>query len=79
MKNRDINKRDKDGKGTVEEESGGDNQNPKVFLLVKGTSGEKERRIATVKDLFTEARSNITMVDEGITYTCGRPRLYGTR
>ena len=63
----------------MEEKSGGDDQNPKVFILVKGTLGKKERRIATVEDLFTEARSNITMVDEGITYTCGRPRLYGTR
>ncbi len=58
----------------VEEKSGGDDQNPKVFILVKGTSVKKERRIATVDDLFTEARSNITMVDQGITYLCGPPR-----
>ena len=74
MEGRDIKKREKDGKGTVEEKSGGDDQNPKVFILVKGTLGKKERRIATVEDLFTEARSNITMVDEGITYSCGPPR-----
>ncbi len=40
----------------VEEKIGGDNQNPKVFILVKGMSGKKERRIATVENLFTEAR-----------------------
>ena len=58
----------------MDEKSGGDDQIPKVFILVKGTSGKKERRIATVEDLFTEARSSITMVDEGITYSCGVPR-----
>ena len=55
----------------VEEKSRGDDQNPKVCVLVKGTSGKKERRIVTVEDLFTEARSNSTMVDKGITYSCG--------
>jgi hypothetical protein len=57
----------------VEEKSGGDDQNPKVFILVKGASGKKERIIWAVKDLFTEARSSITMVDKGITYSCGPP------
>ena len=27
-----------------------------------------------MKDLFTEGRSTITLVDEGITYSCGPPR-----
>ena len=58
----------------MDEKSGGDDQIRKVFILVKGMSGKKERRIATVEDLFTEARSSITMVDEGITYSCGVPR-----
>ena len=74
MEDRDMKKKEDDGKGTVEEKSGNDDHKVKVFILVKGTSGKKERRIATVKDLFTEARSTITMVDEGITYSCGPPR-----
>ncbi len=58
----------------MEEKSGEDDQKPKVFLLVKRMSREKERRIATVKDLITDARSNITMVDKGITSLCGPVR-----
>ena len=58
----------------MDEKSGGNDQIRKVLILVKGTSGKKERRIATVEDLFTEARSSITMVDEGITCSCGVPR-----
>jgi len=52
----------------------GDNDLVHVSVLIKGTTRKKEQRIASVKDLFTESRSTITLVDEGITYSCGPPR-----
>ena len=70
---RAIGKKEKDDKEAGGGKSG-ENDLVKVSVLIKGASGKKERRIASVKDLFTEGRSTITLVDEGITYSCGPPK-----
>jgi hypothetical protein len=52
----------------------GDNSLEEVTIMVKGTSGIRERRTARIGDLFNAARSNITFVKDRITYSCGPPK-----